>query len=131
MIAQIVRTDDIGFHGLSLAQTRYRLDDTWRSFHCAHTLLPGCLIFIEETSKEASIILFQVGVKVLAVVELTSTELASLRVDRFLWGLVGIHSFRDDSEGFVAVQEVWVGGVDVTCLSSYHVADELVGGSHE
>ena len=31
----------------------------------------------------------------------------------------------------MAVEEVWVGGVDVTCLSGYHVADELVGGGHE
>lgn len=99
----MVRTDDIGLHSLSLAQTRNRLDDRWRGFHRTHTLLPGCLVLVEETSKEATVILLQICIQVFAVIELTSTELARLGVDRLLWGFVGVHSFRDDSKGFVTV----------------------------
>jgi hypothetical protein len=31
----------------------------------------------------------------------------------------------------VTVQKVWVSGVDITCLSGYHIGDQFVSRCHE
>lgn len=129
-ISQVLRvlTDDLGFLDFSLAQRSHRLDDRWRGFHFATNPL-WLLILGEETTKERWLLFLKVRIEVFTIVDGVREGFTSLGVDLF-WGFVGVHSFIDNTHGFVAAEEVGVGGVDVASLHRHHVRDELVGGCH-
>lgn len=129
--AWIGPTDDVRFHGFSLAQTRNWLDNGRRRVHGAHSLSLWRLVLVEETTKEATFILFQIRIEILAIVKGSSSEFTRLGINRFLGRLVGVHSLGNDCECLVTVQEIGVCGIDVTSLGSDHVGHELVGGCHE
>jgi len=130
-----LRTDYLSLHQFSVIQRGDRSDDGRRlirgamsaenphadqqSTHGLHyrgSLSLGTLVFGEETVEETGLFLLVVDIEVPAVVQCPRRELARLRVQRLLDGLVGVHAVLYDRHRPVPVKEVGVRSVDVTCL---------------
>jgi hypothetical protein len=100
------------------------LHTSTHSLHDRGSLPLRCLILLEETVKEARLLLLVVGIEVPSVVERTRSELARLGVERLLDRLVGVETVLYNRHGLVTVQKVRVSGVDVTSLHSAEQAQE-------
>lgn len=86
------------------------------SFHRRSTLFLWLVLFGEERPKEPFLLL-HVNFEIFIVVDCTRCQFACLWVGCTLWStLLSIDSILDNLDGFMPVQEIWMGRIHVTCL---------------
>lgn len=82
-------------------------------------------VFREEVFKEICFVFFKICIKVFVIIEGIRGKFFG--VNWFFWGFICSYVFVNESYGFVIINEVWMGGVDVICLYGNYVIDKFIG----